>query len=73
MVYPNIYNLTPDSQVLMPLSLQHILKSHIDQNPEYKQLIAEKHNYINDDIKFDNEPYLQLRQMLINSTTALEK
>ena len=64
-IYPDLYNLTDKGTLLMPKLLQDQIKKHLDNNPEYIQRIKNIHNNINDDIQFDNDAYIELREMLV--------
>lgn len=70
---PDRFGLTDYDLILMPLDLQAKIKKHLDLNPGYITEILEKHCYINDDIKFDNESYLSLRAALTALTEKYDK
>jgi radical SAM superfamily enzyme YgiQ (UPF0313 family) len=64
-VYPDIFNLTDYSNLLMPLEIQSQIKNHLDDNPDYIRKILQLHSSINDDINFDNSAYQTLKEMII--------
>lgn len=64
-VYNNIYGILDYENLLMPPEIQKQIKEHLDQNPTLTKQILEKHKNINDDISFDNESYVRLKEMII--------
>lgn len=64
-VWNNIYGILDYENLLMPPEIQKQIKEHLDQNPTLTKQILEKHNNINDDISFDNESYIRLKEMII--------
>lgn len=64
-LYPNLYNLTQNTELLMPEEIQKMVQAHISNNPELPGEILKKHSNISDDIQFDNRAYLQLRSMIL--------
>lgn len=62
----DLYNLTPYQQILMPNFIQAKVYEHRNKFPEYKDKILSLHSNINDDVTFDNESYLKLRDVLVN-------
>lgn len=64
-VYDDIYKLTEYNNLLMPIEIQKQVKDHLDKYPTYVDQILEKHMNINDDISFDNESYVKLKEMII--------
>ena len=41
------------------------IKEHLDDNAILIEQILEKHNNINDDISFDNDSYVKLKEMIL--------
>jgi hypothetical protein len=68
-VYQDLYNLTPYENLLMPEDIQFKIKVHLDSNPGMIERIISKHANINDDIRFDNDSYLKLKDILLNGIT----
>ena len=62
--YPDVYNLTQYQNLLMPPEIQEKIKNHLDQNPGLIEKIIQIHTNINDDIQFDNESYVTLKEMI---------
>jgi radical SAM superfamily enzyme YgiQ (UPF0313 family) len=63
--WDNIYNILGHKQLLMPPDIQKQVYDHLELNPTLTQHILEKHTNINDDISFDNESYVRLKEMII--------
>jgi len=63
--YDDIYGITNYANLLMPIEIQKQIKEHLDQNPTLTEQILKKHTNINDDISFDNESYVRLKEMII--------
>lgn len=64
-VYKDMYNITNYKSLLMPPELQKKIKEHLDDNAILIEQILEKHNNINDDISFDNDSYVKLKEMIL--------
>ena len=67
-LYDDDYALTGHEQVLMPPDVYARVKQHMIQNYNAGQQILDKHHNINDDIKFDNHAYMDLRNLLLKVT-----
>jgi radical SAM superfamily enzyme YgiQ (UPF0313 family) len=67
-LYDDYYNLTGHAQVLMPPDVYDRVKRQIIQHYNLGQQILDKHQNINDDIKFDNHSYIDLRNLLLKVT-----
>jgi hypothetical protein len=63
-VNDNMYGILNYKNLLMPLDIQKQIKEHLDQNPTLINQILEKHSSINDDISFDNDSYVKLKEMI---------
>jgi radical SAM superfamily enzyme YgiQ (UPF0313 family) len=59
------YNILGYKQLLMPPEIQQQVYEHLRLNPTLSARILEKHNNINDDISFDSESYVKLKEMII--------
>ena len=64
-IYPDSYNLTEYDNLLMPPDIQQSIKAHVDQHPEYIEQILKQHANIADDIRFDNDAYTKLKEMIL--------
>lgn len=64
-VYNNVYRITEHDNLLMPVEIQKQIKEHLEQNPTLTEQILQKHESINDDISFDNDSYVRLKEMII--------
>lgn len=64
-VYDDIYGITEYKNLLMPPELQKQIKEHLENNPILIEQILQKHANINDDISFDNDSYIKLKEMII--------
>jgi radical SAM superfamily enzyme YgiQ (UPF0313 family) len=64
-VYDNVYRITEHKKLLMPIEIQKQIKEHLEQNPTLIGQILQKHTNINDDISFDNDSYVRLKEMII--------
>ena len=49
----------------MPPDIQHQVHEHLTLNPALTHRIMKKHTNINDDISFDNDSYVKLKEMII--------
>lgn len=65
LVYNNVYRITEHTNLLMPVEIQKQIKEHLEQNPTLTEQILQKHESINDDISFDNDSYIRLKEMII--------
>lgn len=63
-VHPNLYKLTAHDNLLMPEEIQKKLYLHLQNNSYLIDSILEKHKNINDDIKFDNDSYNNLKKLI---------
>jgi len=63
-VYPDVFDITPFDQILMPLELQRKVYSHIQENPHLDQLIKNIHTDSEQDIAYDIEGYNNLKDEL---------
>lgn len=63
-LYPDIYHLSAHEYVLMPPEVQQLVHEQLQTNPGLPQMILKQHVEINDDIKFDQSAYLQLRGLI---------
>jgi radical SAM superfamily enzyme YgiQ (UPF0313 family) len=59
------YNILGYKQLLMPPEIQQQVHEHLTLYPALSKLILEKHNNISDDISFDSESYIKLKEMII--------
>ena len=64
-IFPDHYNLTPYENLLMPLDLQEKCYKIMQDNKKDTVKILMQHREINDDIKFDNDSYTNLKQLLL--------
>lgn len=64
-VYDDMYRITEHKKLLMPIEIQKQIKEHLDQNPTLIEQILQKHKNINDDISFDSDSYVRLKEMII--------
>ena len=64
-VWDDVYGILGYKNLLMPVEIQKQLFDHLTLNPTLPKQILEKHNNINDDISFDNESYIKLKEMII--------
>lgn len=63
-IYPDVFNITPFDQLLMPLELQRKLYSHLQANPDLNQQIKNIHTDSEQDITYDIEGYNNLKDEL---------
>ena len=63
-IYPDVFNITPFDNILMPLELQRTAYSHLIAHPELNQQIKNKHKDSEQDIAYDIEGYNNLRDEL---------
>ena len=63
--WPDNYNMLGTEPVLMPPEVQDLVHAQLQQHPEYSSQILQIHAQINDDIRFDNVQYRELKQMLL--------
>ena len=61
----DIYNILGYENLLMPPDIQHQVHEHLTLNPALIHRIMKKHTNINDDISFDNDSYVRLKEMII--------
>ena len=61
----DIYNILGYKNLLMPPDIQHQIHEHLTLNPTLIHCIMKKHTNINDDISFDNDSYVRLKEMII--------
>jgi hypothetical protein len=64
-LYDDRLNLTEHDKVLMPPDVYERVAKHLNENKDVRPQILDKHQNINDDIKFDNQSYLDLRNLLL--------
>jgi radical SAM superfamily enzyme YgiQ (UPF0313 family) len=64
-IYPDTYNLTGYDNLLMTPDIQQRIKAQVDQHPEYVEQILKQHVNIADDIRFDNDAYSKLKEMIL--------
>ena len=64
-VWNDIYNILGYKNLLMPPDIQHQIHEHLTLNPTLIHRIMKKHTNINDDISFDNDSYIKLKEMII--------
>jgi hypothetical protein len=64
-LYDDYYGITGHDQILMPPDVYDKVKRQLINNYKLCQQILDKHNYINDDIKFDNDSYITLKNLLL--------
>jgi hypothetical protein len=64
-VYPDQYALLGTDKILMPPEIQWQIKQHINSNQNFIDEIKKKHANNNDDIKFDNESYTILKNLIL--------
>lgn len=71
-LYSDIYDLSSHSQILMPPDMQKRIHEHLQLFPDMKNQIKQKHIHLNDDIRFDENSYLDLRHLITepNENTA---
>jgi radical SAM superfamily enzyme YgiQ (UPF0313 family) len=63
-VWDNMYGILEYKNLLMPPEIQLQVHEHLKSNPTLPQQILEKHSQINDDISFDNDSYIKLKEMI---------
>jgi len=63
-IYPDVFNITPFDQLLMPLDLQRKVYSHLQVNPDLNQQIKNIHTDSEQDITYDIEGYINLKEEL---------
>jgi radical SAM superfamily enzyme YgiQ (UPF0313 family) len=68
-LYPDRHGLLGHDQVLIPPHIQQLLHQHLLSNADLAPRIIKQHASLNDDVRFDSEHYLGLRQLLIECTT----
>jgi radical SAM superfamily enzyme YgiQ (UPF0313 family) len=64
-VYNDIYGITEYKNLLMPPYIQQQIHEHLTLNPTLIHYIMKKHSNINDDISFDNDSYVKLKEMIL--------
>ena len=64
-IYKDVYGITQYENLLMPVEIQQQIKEHLEQNPTLTERILQKHTNINDDILFDNDSYVKLKELII--------
>ena len=64
-LHDDYYGITGHDQILMPPDVYDKVKRQLINNYQLCQQILDKHNYINDDIKFDNDSYITLKNLLL--------
>ena len=67
-LYKDELNLTDYDEILMPPDVYKRVATHLIENEDVRQQILDKHLSFNDDIKFDNQSYLDLRNLLLKVT-----
>jgi radical SAM superfamily enzyme YgiQ (UPF0313 family) len=67
-LYVDNYNITPYAQVLMPPDVQELVKNHLIRNLQLRDQIVTRHQHLVDDIKFDNDSYMELRSLVIEKS-----
>ena len=63
-VWDNMYGILEYKNLLMPPEIQLQVHEHLKAKPTLPQQILEKHSQINDDISFDNDSYIKLKEMI---------
>jgi hypothetical protein len=63
-IYPDVFDITPFDNILMPLELQRTAYSHLISNPELNQQIKNIHKDSEQDIAYDIEGYNNLKDEL---------
>jgi len=63
-IYPDVFDITPFDQILMPLELQRKIYSHLQANPDLNQRIKNRHKDSEQDIAYDIEGYNNLKDEL---------
>ena len=63
-IYPDVFDITPFDQLLMPLELQRKVYSQLQATPDLNQQIKNKHKDSEQDIAYDIEGYNNLRDEL---------
>lgn len=63
-VYPDVFDITPFEQLLMPLELQRKVYSQLQANPDLNQHIKNIHTDSEQDIAYDIEGYNNLKDEL---------
>jgi radical SAM superfamily enzyme YgiQ (UPF0313 family) len=63
-IYPDVFNITPFDQILMPLELQRKVYSHLQEHPDLNQQIKNLHTDSEQDIAYDIEGYNNLKDEL---------
>jgi len=63
--YIDMYDLTPYDTLLMPIEIQSKIKEHLNSNQELVQKTINLHSDLTDDISFDSELYLEMKEELI--------
>ena len=63
-IYPDVFNITPFDNILMPLDLQHKVNMQLTAHPEYLEQISVKHADSEQDIAYDIEGYINLKDEL---------
>lgn len=64
-VWDNVYGILDYKNLLMPPEIQLQVHEHLKSNPTLPLQILEKHSQINDDISFDNDSYIKLKEMIL--------
>lgn len=64
-LHANLFRLTDHAYILMPPAIQQAVREQLDRYPDFPEQIRSKHAYINDDIQFDQNSYLVLRDLII--------
>jgi len=67
-LYDDRYGITGHDKILMPPDVYDKVKSQLIHNYKLCQQILDKHNCINDDIKFDSDSYMTLKNLLLKVT-----
>ena len=63
-IYPDVFDITPFDQLLMPLDFQRKVYSHLQVNPDLNQQIKNIHTDSEQDITYDIEGYINLKEEL---------
>ena len=64
-VYQDVFNLLGTDDILMPTEIQTLVYNQLTQYPEYVEQIIKIHTSTNDDIVFDNQLYITLKNLII--------
>jgi len=64
--YPDLYNTTPYTSLLMPPEIQEQVSIHLNNNQDLVNRTLQLHSGLNDDIKFDSNLYTELKEALLD-------